>query len=985
MLRHFVTLLAAILLFSVISAPHVNLSYAETATQTRVYGHVFDFETKQPLPRALVGWFIEDHQEIVGETNGTGFFETYVESFEEYTFFAYYDDNSTPGVDYVPALREVTPQGDPTYISFSLLAGASINATEDPLFSFEESYFSCVVVDENGLLELTNSVATFGGERTGPDWIYIYVPANTGVRIELNVYRRFETASTWRPWRLVPTASLMIPTDGGFLNLKQGEQVTLNLRNVRLDFEADTGIPGRLDHARSLAEEIGVLSSYERVRISSAEELLTRARESISEGDYVSVQADLHESYLVLEDVERALLSLFQNSVLSLYFITPFMAVTSSALGAIFFRDRLKRIVSSTAFYGFFIIILYLAYPGYSFVQNPAYNPLAGTFLESYILPLLLVPSLLLGLFLINGPYTYGEMTDRSGLSLRSAIVTAFSLAVDNLKRRKLRTFLTMIFMLISVFAFIITTSYSYEEGFVIEQKKGTAPSEGIFLFQQAVNRRVLPFGPVDEEIIQWLSERETVALTVPLLKNIPQIGTPPQPLGMLSNADSSLDFSVLGVLGVKPSLEVPLTKISQVVGQGEGTGRFLSDTDLDGILISREAEEALQVSLNDKIRFCERDFTVIGIFDSGRLGAVTDLNGEPILPHNVRVVETQGGPVYLPEYVAPEEVIILLSETATELPLNIVVSRVNVQTQNVEDFTSLARALALIFPRVETYISMNGEIWHLFVGGYQVVYGFAESTVLLVLMVLNVGTMMLNVVYERRREVVTMSTVGLNPSHITAIFACEAIVMAFIAGSLGYLLGLTSCFFLSLLPSPPILRYKVEAFWSILALCFSISASVFGSIVPASKASIIATPSLLRRFIISSREKAPEGAWTLDVPVKIKEEDLIGFFDFMEQRLKVYNDPVRFEERVDEIVRARGIRGPSRQSISFVYKYAVNKIITENDLYSVRDTFSDEHVIRLASKSRLPWTIIGKEASARQTASFVRRLALEYTERERM
>lgn len=229
------------------------------------------------------------------------------------------------------------------------------------------------------------------------------------------------------------------------------------------------------------------------------------------------------------------------------------------------------------------------------------------------------------------------------------------------------------------------------------------------------------------------------------------------------------------------------------------------------------------------------------------------------------------------------------------------------------------------------------------------------------------------------------MSTVGLNPSQVTAIFACEALIMAFVAGSLGYVLGMTSCVFIYLLPSPPILRYKVEAFWSILALCFSISASVLGSIIPASKASIMATPSLLRRFIVTSREKAREGAWTLDIPVKIKERDIREFFDFVEERLKVYNDPIRYEERVDNIIRQKEIYGPAQERVHFIYKYSGNKIITENELYSIRDATSDEYSIKLASKSLLPWTIIGKEASARQTASFVRRITLEYTERERI
>jgi len=996
-LRQFKYLLPMLLLCFMISTSRVNMTQAEIARTTKVYGNVIDFETHLPIPGAQIAvindtmrpWQLIDlrnlmaQQRIIAQTNESGIFEAYVESYGGYTFYVYCDDVSTPGIDYVPVSKEVSVQDFPCYLSFSVLPGASINAFEDPFFSFDDSLFSCNVIDEEGLLELTGSFRQWWEGRSGIENRTIVVPANMGVKIEIVVYKVLEGG--FRYQNIEWTANFSIPIEGGYFNLSQGELVAINLRNARLDVESSIMMPRYIDYARLVAEEIGVLSSYERVRISSAEELLWKAQSSISGGDYVGAQADLYESHLILEDVGKAFFSLFQNSVLSIYFITPFMAVTSSALGAIFSKDKRKRIVTSIVFYGFLIILLYFAYPGYKFIQNPFYNPLKGTFLESFVIPLLSIASIGLGIFLINGPYTYGEKTNRRSLSIRSAILAAFSLAADNLKRRKLRTFLTTVFMLVSVFAFIFTTSYSYEGGFVVDQEPGEAPSEGMFVCQQASDPRIYPFGPVDSVITQWLSKRPEVLLTVPLLKNVPQIGTPPPPIGMLFGTDPSLNYSVSGVLGVSPTLETNITKIDQIIAQEEGAGRFLCDSDFNGILISKEAKEALHMDVNDTVRFHDQDFVVIGVFDGRELGGIKDLNGDPMIPQEIRVLETMGGPVYLSSYVAPENVVIMLSETASALRLNIVVSRVIVQTRMKEDIDSLARELVLIFPRIETYTSVNNEIKHLYVGNYQVIRGFSESTILLALMVLNVGIMMLNVVYERRREVVVMSTVGLNPSHVTAIFACEALIMAFIAGSLGYVLGMTSCIFLYFLPSPPILRYKVEAFWGILALCFSISASVLGSIIPASKASIMATPSLLRRFIVTSREKAREGAWTLDIPVKIKERDIREFLDFVEERLEVYNDPIRYEERVDNIIRQKEIYGPAQERIYFIYKYSGNKIITENELYSIRDATSEEYSIKLASKSLLPWTIIGREASARQTASFVRRLTLEYTERERI
>jgi len=996
---HFPLILLSLALFicAALMPPNVGVVCAEAAQRTRVYGYVLDFETHQPIPNARItalnGYIssfrfsdlanTDIQQNVVAETNSSGFFETYVESFKQYTFFAFHDSKSTPGLDHVPAYKELAVQGSPCYIFFSLLPGASIDFTEDPFFSFDESLFSLRVVDEEGLLEITGSWMQRLEFRSGIGRRTIAVPANTKIKVEIEVFRVIGYG--FRGRNLERTANFSIPLSGGYFELEQGGQVAINLRESRLEVEAQTSLQKTLHDARYMAEEIGVLSSYERSRIDRAEDLVRKAQASISSGDYVSAQADLYEAYVVLKDVQRSLSELFQNSVLSIYFITPFIGVTSSALGAIFFKDRRRRTFASLATYALLVAALFFAFPGYALVQNPSYNPLAGTLLESYVIPLLVIVSFLLGFALINSPYTYGEISDRRGTSLRSAIVTTFSLAADNLKRRKLRTLLTMVFMFMAVLAFIIATSYSHEEGFVVEQKPGVPPSEGIFVFQQAVNRNVMPFGPLETSIIQWISRQPEVLSVIPLMENVPQIGTPPPPIGFISNADKSLNYTISGVLGIIPSLEAQTTKLNQIVSPNGETGRFLNDADSNGILISQEASSALHVGINDTVKFLGKDFIVIGIFDSEKLSETKDLNGEPIIPRKVRVVESQGGPVYLTERVAPEQVVIVLSESASELPLNAVVSRVNVLTNKSEDILPLARALVLIFPRVETYASVEGEIKHLYVGYYQVIRGFTESTVLLILMILNVGAMMLNVVYERRREVVIMSTIGLNPSQITAIFACEALVMAFIAGSLGYLLGLTSYALFSFLPSPPVLKYKVEASWSILALCFSIFASLLGSIIPASKASILATPSLLKRFIVTSKERAQVDVWTLDIPIKLKQRDVKEFFNFVEDRLRAFSDPIRQEERADNIVRRKSSQDPSSEIIRFVYKYDVNKIITENELFSVKDPTSDELFVKLSSKSLLPRTVISKEASARQTASFVRRIILEYTEREKI
>ncbi|MEM1515621.1 MAG: FtsX-like permease family protein [Candidatus Bathyarchaeia archaeon] len=906
-LKALMFLMILILLYINLSAYLTKVAYAENGNnKVKVYGLVFDYYSNTPLCGAkitvaerVLGQQI-GQQIYIAETNASGFFEGYVEAFKDYLFFAYYDNPSTPGIDYVPAYREVVVGESPQYLLLSLLPGASINATEDPFFLHDEIAFSYEVKDENGILQRSSSVSqSLEWRSTGNKYRIIPIPANSNIKIEVNVYESVGRGfpGGFQRWRFRIASNFTIPlSDSGFC-LKQGECITINLKICRLNVEAYEKIPNLLDGVKSSAEKIGILSLYEKTRIQVGEELLRRAWTYLSQENYINAYADLYESYLTLKDVEDSLSNIFRNSVISVYFITPFIGVTSSALGALLFKGVSRRILTSILIYALLIVILYFVYPGYKIVYEPEYNPMAETPFKQLIVPLLLSSSFIIGLALINAPYTYGERTDRRNISLRSAIAASFSLAAENLKRRKARTILVMSVIIVSVSAFMALTSYSYEGGLIIETLRKTTPSSGIFVFQQSTERNIYPFGPLDPEIIRWLRDRWENLLIVPLLKNVPQIGTPPPHLGYLENPLTGLRFEIFGVLGLEPSLEANMTGLNRIIIEGE----FLNETDIDGILISREAKETLQANINEIVTFCGRNFTVVGVFESRILGEVKDLNGEPILPQKIRLLQTQGGNVYLPEYVSPESVVIILGEKTSHLPLNMVISRVNIRILDGGDHLSLARILVLLFPRTEAFVSMDGEIKHLFVGYRGFGYGFAESTLLLVLSSLNVGAIMLNSLYERRREIITLSTIGFNPSQISAVFICESLIIAFIAGSIGYLSGLTSYFFFSLFPAMPAAKYKAEAFWGILALSLSIVASVTGSLIPALKASILATPSLLRRFIVSSRGDA-RGTWIIDIPLKIKREEIEAFFNFMVERMKVYMDPVRSEERIDDI-----------------------------------------------------------------------------------
>ncbi len=79
--------------------------------------------------------------------------------------------------------------------------------------------------------------------------------------------------------------------------------------------------------------------------------------------------------------------------------------------------------------------------------------------------------------------------------------------------------------------------------------------------------------------------------MSAPLLKSLPQVAFSPMPIGDLSALKKEMKeevmkrYNVFGVLGVKSSLEINVTRLDKIID----AGNFLSDLDLDGILISDE------------------------------------------------------------------------------------------------------------------------------------------------------------------------------------------------------------------------------------------------------------------------------------------------------------------------------------------------------------------------------------------------------------
>ena len=196
-------------------------------------------------------------------------------------------------------------------------------------------------------------------------------------------------------------------------------------------------------------------------------------------------------------------------------------------------------------------------------------------------------------------------------------------------------------------------------------------------------------------------------------------------------------------------------------------------------------------------------------------------------------------------------------------------------------------------------WYSSGREVFHALLGS------FIESRGLSVLIpwvivILNVVITMLNSIYEYRREITTLSAVGLNPSDIMGLFVAEAAVIGVVGGGVGYLLGIGNYKLMSMLSIVVEVRPKVSALWSLASVLVSVSAVLVGAFV-ALRSSVVTTPSMLRRWRLGEAPQIGK-PWVFSIPFRLREEELDSLFDYVATRFRGYLRGRGVDEDVGEI-----------------------------------------------------------------------------------
>ena len=949
----------------------------------------------QWIPSPYVNGFLE----TTVKTDADGFFNATLSPTlswsYQYRLYVYTDDlRYIPLVRFLGYLTEVSED-----LTFQLTPAASyifdndvliINSTT-PWQSLTPLVFNVDPVPKGGVYFYCDPTASYFGEAhsyfLGLEPHQVIVPANMSVEIEVFVVTSYSQLAFHRD------ASIIYVLFPEFLSFKidqlpildQGSTLHIDIREYSLQYNLLVVQNLLQDVKRFLeqAEGKGFSVSMEKRELTESKNLLVSAESKLVEGLYADSYADLLQAYQIAGQLSQRIDALHPEAASSAIFFPLFFAFTAVTIASLLFESEKMKTFISSIVYVFLLISFFYLFPGSRLVDISILIGSSIGFISAVLVFSLVLPRLV------------KETTVKGRIAFRSAIVALFSLAKRNMKRRRLRSILTLAVVTISITAFVALTSVSIEYGLMVRKSSRSPPAEGLLVraahtlpspYQESI-----PFTPMRESDIVWLAARDRAVLVAPRSENTPkrvirwvgELDVRYDPLGSLTFSQNRKMF--FGVVGIVPSAEASSTHLDSIVKMG----RYLNDNEGNAILLSEKAANELGAHVGDELLWLDplaplgisvenSSFKLVGIIEDSSLENFRDLDGQRFLPQKLLEEHRQFDGVHVHQSLidcSPDEVIITTYQGAFYFSDSVFLSRVDVLVDNPENILPFARYLVLM--RNFRIWASIGESLYLYELGSYAEIGGSGIIIALIMLMLTIGTAMSASVYERRHEMNILSAVGLNPSHITMLFVDQAIIIGLIGGALGYLFGTALYQVFVLFPTDIVVRQKLSLGWSLVALTIGVVATTLGAAIPAIKASVLVTPSLLRRWKIEKKPSSAEEPYTFEMPVKLQKGDINDFVNYLIRRLLDYKEGDPFNiKRIRKTYEKTQERFITHIKFTYFLPLQIFSFLATNDITIILEKNENVGTVQLASRG----SGSDEEKRIHDIASLIRNFIFEWS-----
>jgi len=458
-----------------------------------------------------------------------------------------------------------------------------------------------------------------------------------------------------------------------------------------------------------------------------------------------------------------------------------------------------------------------------------------------------------------------------------AAALMAVSTGLENMRRRPLRSLLTLLTIAAVSTAVVALTSTSPTVYVTFSAQRASAPYEGLLIRKgYGVLQDVLSAATV--EALKGLIPETTVS---PRLWYYPVSVNKVGPYGLVVGRNGTLPAQA--VLGLTP-YEAKL-----ILERALARGDVFRVGQVYACLLSASQAKALGVDVGDEVEFAGFKLVVVGLLgDEALLGLPRDADGYYYVPLDPTYSATLfgftvGGGQISPTPLSWDRVLIVAAPFASKL--GAFVNSVGAALPNAtrEELLDLAGNIAYVLDARATAYANGTSYTASRLFGYAL-FGWESVAPLLVLGAVNVVAALLSSVYERMRELYVFSSVGLSPRGAALMFTVEFLVYGFIGTFAGYMAGWAfSRFFASagLLPEGFVFNYAslsvVLAMAAIVAVCAAAAA------YPAAKAARLITPSLERVWKPPTKPRGD--VWELVFPLRLASRaEALGLLRYLKE-----------------------------------------------------------------------------------------------------
>ena len=630
-----------------------------------------------------------------------------------------------------------------------------------------------------------------------------------------------------------------------------------------------------------------------------AKEDIDKALAAYQAQDYEAFDAYSRQAWAnearVYPQAQQTANDVVQGVIFYLFLLIPFAYFLERLL---FGFSDLKRQLGAA--FGIFLLIFFifsLIHPAFSI---GAVNPV-----------IILIAFVMLALSVIVSLLVWGKFEEqlkqfnksvsgvhKADVGKASIAFAAFALGISNMRRRKERTLLTCLTLVLLTFTVLSFTSI------VNTIRYNDVPAPGISLYHGLLLR--LPSWDALQQPAYRLLNDE-YGSRFPVAPRAWFFGTQQGQQSFLHLTRAHFATDVKGVSGLTPQ-EAQVTGVDKALT----AGRWFNRTDTYSAIIPRGVASSLQITPADvgkvTINFSGVPYLVIGIVDADKYKALKDLDNETLTPVDYQAQQnqtsssasagsasaSQGFQEYL--HLDPDTVLYVPYSTLINLGgdlRSVAINMGSAQTTHSE--------LLSLMPRLDLNLYAGGfktqpsgaiadapENHRFSAIGATSSQGLINIIIPILIAALIVLNTMLGSVFERVKEIAIFSSIGLSPSNIAMLFIAEALVYGIIGAVSGYLIGQGLAKLISVFHILPGLYLNFSSTSAELAIGLVVAVVLLSTIFPARKASEVATPSVDRTWKVPE----PDGdTWKITLPFAVAGSQANGINQFLAEWFRAYEE----------------------------------------------------------------------------------------------